>query len=452
MTVNDAPTLLPYAIPQSMPLHPIAQRSRKITWFFRMLTVVFIVTPVALVFVPWQQSVNGKGRVIAYDPIERQQVVTARVDGQIKHWHVQEGQRVEAGTPLVDIEDNDPKLDERLRKQRKILEERIGEARLEREEQQRVVQRQKAAQEAAVKAAEFAVSGQKLTTEARKKAVIAGEALLEREKKEYEIIAEVVRKGNRPEIDLIRQKAALDRAIADLDRLKAEVENARAGISQTESLVLQAAASGERLVAEAERDLNRVRQSVFNIEREIQELDNRVARFDARFVRSPCAGTVLRIEANAAQGGAYVKEGDTLAVIVPDVKGKMVAELWIDGVDLPLIVKDEQGRYPHVRLQFEGWPAVQFVGWPSAARGTFGGRVLLVDPADNGRGQFRILVEPDKLFPDDEDWPSQQLLRQGNQVIGWVFLNRVTLGWEVWRRLNGFPPVVSPPEAEGKKK
>lgn len=452
MTTKDAPTLPAYAIPQSMPLHPIAQRSRKITWFFRMLTLVFLITPVALVFVPWQQSVNGKGRVIAYDPVERPQIVTARVGGQIQRWHVKEGQRIEAGAPLVDIEDNDPDLAKRLGEQRKIFQDRIEEGRREQEEQQRVVQRQKAAQEAAVKAAEFAVSGQKLTTEARKKAVTAGEALLVREQKEFEIIAEVVRKGNRPEIDLIRQKAALERAVADLDRLKAEVENARAGISQSESMVLQAAANGERLVAEAERDLNRVRQSVYNIERDIQELDSRVARYDARHVRSPCAGTVLRIEANAALGGAYVKEGDPLVVVVPDVKGKMVAELWIDGVDLPLIVKDDQGRYPHVRLQFEGWPAVQFVGWPSAARGTFGGRVLLVDPADNGKGQFRILVEPDKFFPDDEEWPSQQLLRQGNQVIGWVFLNRVTLGWEVWRRLNGFPPVVSPPEAESKKK
>jgi hypothetical protein len=25
-----------------------------------------------------------------------------------------------------------------------------------------------------------------------------------------------------------------------------------------------------------------------------------------------------------------------------------------------------------------------------------------------------------------------------------VFLNRVPLGYEIWRRLNGFPPVLSP--------
>jgi hypothetical protein len=47
-----------------------------------------------------------------------------------------------------------------------------------------------------------------------------------------------------------------------------------------------------------------------------------------------------------------------------------------------------------------------------------------------------------------DTWPDQQMLRQGNQAIGWVFLNRVPLGYEVWRRLNGFPPVLAPPSKE----
>jgi hypothetical protein len=52
-------------------------------------------------------------------------------------------------------------------------------------------------------------------------------------------------------------------------------------------------------------------------------------------------------------------------------------------------------------------------------------------------------VEPDAQLAGDT-WPDQQMLRQGNQAIGWVFLNRVPLGYEIWRRLNGFPPVLAP--------
>jgi hypothetical protein len=119
----------------------------------------------------------------------------------------------------------------------------------------------------------------------------------------------------------------------------------------------------------------------------------------------------------------------------------IVTELQIDGNDLPLVRPGDK-----VRLQFEGWPAAQFVGWPSVAVGTFGGRVYLVDPTADDKGRFRILVEPD---PDDHDWPDQQFLRQGVRAQGWVLLERVSVGWELWRQLNGFPPVreVQEPKA-----
>ena len=54
-----------------------------------------------------------------------------------------------------------------------------------------------------------------------------------------------------------------------------------------------------------------------------------------------------------------------------------------------------------------------------------------------------ILVLPD---PADDPWPAEQFLRQGVRAQAWVLLNQVSLGYEWWRQLNGFPPVVSPKE------
>jgi membrane fusion protein, adhesin transport system len=136
----------------------------------------------------------------------------------------------------------------------------------------------------------------------------------------------------------------------------------------------------------------------------------------------------------AAQGGEQVKQGDTLAYLVPDTKDRAV-ELWVDGNDAAIVA---EGR--HVRLQFEGWPAVQFSGWPSVAVGTFGGRVAFVDPHDDGKGNFRVVVQPDGKH---EPWPEPRFLRQGVRTNGWILLERVTLGFELWRRFNGFPPVLS---------
>jgi hypothetical protein len=122
-----------------------------------------------------------------------------------------------------------------------------------------------------------------------------------------------------------------------------------------------------------------------------------------------------------------------LFTIVPDISEQAV-ELYVSGNDTPLVSLDDE-----VRLQFEGWPAIQFAGWPSVAVGTFGGRVASIDATDNGTGKFRVLVRPGM----EDDWPADRYLRQGVRANGWVMLNQVSLGYEIWRQLNGFPPVVA---------
>jgi adhesin transport system membrane fusion protein len=149
-------------------------------------------------------------------------------------------------------------------------------------------------------------------------------------------------------------------------------------------------------------------------------------------IRAPRDGIVFRLL--ASPGAELVKAGDPLVVLIPDTESRAV-ELWVDGNDVPLL---EEGRA--VRLQFEGWPAVQFSGWPSVAVGTFGGRIGLVDPKDDGSGRFRILVVPDE---EDEPWPAPEYLRQGARANGFVLLDQVSLGYELWRQANGFPPTVA---------
>ena len=91
---------------------------------------------------------------------------------------------------------------------------------------------------------------------------------------------------------------------------------------------------------------------------------------------------------------------------------------------------------------------MQFAGWPSVAVGTFGGRVAAIDATDDGTGSFRVLVKPGR----EDDWPADRYLRQGVRANGWVMLNQVPLGYEIWRQLNGFPPVVSQDEPGKSKK
>lgn len=146
-------------------------------------------------------------------------------------------------------------------------------------------------------------------------------------------------------------------------------------------------------------------------------------------MRAPRDGYIVRLVAN--EGSGVIKEGQALFEIVPEPKSWQ-AQIWVDGNDVPLL---SEGRL--VRLQFEGWPAVQFSGWPSVAVGTFGGKIALIDSTDTMDGKFRVVVLPDENEPP---WPEYPYLRQGVRTNAWILLDQVRLGYEIWRRMNGFPP------------
>ena len=58
---------------------------------------------VVVLFLPWQQNVQGKGVVTSLRPQDRPQVVPTVIAGRIAAWHVAEGEYVKAGTLLVEI-------------------------------------------------------------------------------------------------------------------------------------------------------------------------------------------------------------------------------------------------------------------------------------------------------------------------------------------------------------
>lgn len=126
-----------------------------------------------------------------------------------------------------------------------------------------------------------------------------------------------------------------------------------------------------------------------------------------------------------------VKAGDSLATFIPDTED-IAVELYVNGNDIPLV---QIGQ--HVRLIFDGWPSVQFSGWPSVSIGTFPGVVKFVDYTANNNGLFRILVVPDP--GSGIDWPNKVYLRLGTKALGYIQMNQVHLGFELWRQINGFP-------------
>ena len=169
-----------------------------------------------------------------------------------------------------------------------------------------------------------------------------------------------------------------------------------------------------------------------------QDLKNLQMRNAQQIVRAPQDGRIVRLMKVGA--GATVKANDVLAVLAPTTQD-IAVELIVSDNDTPLI---DKGR--KVRLQFAGWPAVQFTGFPSAAVGTFAGVVSNIDPIDDGKSRFRLLIKPDRERIKaglDQEWPPLERLRPGSKTVGWVMLDRVSLGWELWRQFNAFPPTIN---------
>jgi adhesin transport system membrane fusion protein len=78
-----------------------SRRVRTVTYW--MLAVLAVC--IGMLFLPWRQNINAKGRVTSLRPQDRPQVVNATIDGRIKGWEVAEGQWVEAGQPIMTLEE-----------------------------------------------------------------------------------------------------------------------------------------------------------------------------------------------------------------------------------------------------------------------------------------------------------------------------------------------------------
>jgi multidrug efflux pump subunit AcrA (membrane-fusion protein) len=439
LTGAIAPKLAEVNAPTRVRLLPI-RAPRAMTALGRLLAAGFGLFVAVCVFVPWQQTARGQGRVIAFAPGERTQELTAPVDGRVIRWDAVEGQRVKKDDVIAVLGDNDPAILDRIRSEAESQRARLaaGQARVAAIDER--ILALTASREAAMSAAEH-------------RATMARERIRNAEQSLEAARASAMTAALQED----RQKALFGEGlsskrtveVAELDKTRTATEVARADVSLSVARRDAQAIESDRARVEqdtlaalndARGQLESARGDVASASAELARIEARLARQDNLVVKAPLDGTIHRV---IPRGSAdFVKAGETLATIVPDTEERAV-ELLVDGNDVPLVQRSED-----VRLQFEGWPAIQFSGWPSVAVGTFGGKVRFVDATDDGTGKFRVVVVP------AENWPEGAYLRQGARAQGWVLMQRVSVGYELWRQFNGFPPamphVSGKPDAKGK--
>jgi multidrug resistance efflux pump len=398
---------------QRLALHHI-QLPRAMRVLARLLVVLLVVAVSALVLTPWQQNITGAGRLIAFNPEERTQQVEAPVDGRIVRWHVVEGATLRRGDPIVELTDNDPSILQRLQEERAQVVRTVEEGAARSQSLDERIVALEDTLRSSVAAADLREQMAKDRVVAAEQSLAAARAAKVTADLNQERQRALVAKGltSTRSVELADLEAAT--RAAEVDRAVATLNAARSEAASMQAELQRARADARARVDEARAALASARSDVAKARAETAKMEVRLARQQTQRVTAPVDGTVLRILAR--QSGELLKAGTPLAVIVPTSR-KDVVELWVNGNDMPMVMPGHP-----VRLQFEGWPALQFSGWPSIAVGTFGGRVQLVDQTDNGKGKFRVLVEPD---PSDDPWPSKRFLRQGVRANGWVLLSVV---------------------------
>lgn len=403
---------------------------------FNRLLKGFLIGSILFLLLPWTQNIQGYGFVTTVSPEQRPQTVHTAIAGRIEKWYVAEGQYVQKGDTILFISETkddyfDPNLVANTENQMKakMLSEGSYEEKanalsnqinaIDKERVLKLEQAKNKIEQALLKIKSDSIDLEAVKTQLR--------------------IAQIQFKRSE---DL--NKAGL-KAVTDIEEKRLKLQDAEAKIITQQNKYLtskneliNARVEINRITAEYSDKISKARSDrftalsgQFDTEAQVDKLQNQVTNYKMRnelyYIKAPQNGYINRALQSGL--GETLKEGTPVVSIMP-AKYDIAVESYIDPIDLPLVHKGEK-----VRIWFDGWPTIVFSGWPNTSYGTFGGKIVAIENFISPNGKYRILIAQD---PADKPWPKQLSIGAGAQTF--ALLDNVPIWYELWRKLNGFPP------------
>lgn len=419
----------------------LVMKKRYYKYFNRFLLAAAIIILIVL-FLPWTQNISGDGLVTTLTPNQRPQTIQSQIPGRIEEWYVKEGDTVKVGDTILRISEIksdyfDDRLVERTNDQI-IAKSSSVEAYGGKVE---ALNRQIAALQNDLKLKLEQTRNKLLQSKLKVKSdSIDLEAAITNIKiaeTQYERIATLQEEGLKAVKDVEEKRLKLQETQAKLisqqNKYLAsqnEVINAEIELSRTRAVFADK-------ISKAQSDMFTAQSSQFDTSAQVTKLENAKTNYERRssllFVTAPLNGIINK----ALRGGVGVtfKEGEELVGIMP-MKYDLAVETFVRPIDLPLIHVGE-----HVRVWFDGWPAIVFSGWPNVSYGTYGAKVVAIENFISDNGKYRVLLAPDE---SDHEWPEAIRVGSGAQTI--ALLEDVPIWFELWRQINSFPPNYYQPE------
>ena len=391
---------------------------------------------ILFLLLPWTQNIQSKGKVTTLQPGQRPQTIQSTIAGRIEKWYVREGQLVQKGDTIVHLSEIkaeyfDPDLVARTEQQVDAKEGAI------------VSYGQKvAALEGQVEAmkSELDFKQQQLANKIRQTEFKLASSQADMEQAFYQDSVALVQynrtvqlfdQGIKSRADVEEKRIKLQEARAKYLSSQNKVEESRNELANARLELSTVRYEYNQKIAKAESDKFSTLSARYDAEGSVSKLRIQASNYEQRsrfyFILAPQEGFITK--AIKPGIGETVKEGESIVTIMP-ADYELAVELYVKPMDLPLVDINQE-----VRFIFDGWPAFIFSGWPGQSFGTYSGSAVAIDNMISANGQYRILVGPRK---DSKEWPEE--LRVGSGAQGIALLNDVPLWYEVWRKLNGFPP------------
>ncbi|MBZ9777857.1 HlyD family secretion protein [Psychroflexus sp. CAK8W] len=414
---------------------------------FNKIMTIFGVVLLAILFLPWTQIVQGRGYVTSLEPNQRPQSIESAISGQIVKWYVREGQIVEKGDTILhisEIKDKffDPDLLQRAQSQitaknfsldsyvEKVkalnfqIEALIEERKLKLEQaQNKLIQ------------ANLKVESDSIEVEAAKTQLLIAE-------RQFERTESLEKEGLKAVTDLEAKRLMLQNSQAKIISQKNKLLSSKNEVINAKIEISSIKAGYQDKISKAESDKFSALSGQYDTEAQRTKLETEFTNFTVRsgmrYIKAPQSGFVNKVLQSGI--GETFKEGTQIVSIMPlDID--LAVETFVDPIDLPLLHPGEP-----IRIIFDGWPAIFFSGWPNLSYGTYGGEIVAVSRTmDPQKGKFRVLIKED---PKEKEWPD--VVRAGSGARTMALLNDVPVWYEIWRKINGFPPDYYMPQDSNK--
>jgi len=437
-------------ITENISQYPTVKNLEKRPHYKILNRIIIGVTIVVLIifFLPWTQNISGTGSVTTLKPDQRPQTIHTAIAGRIEKWYVQEGDFVEKGDTILFISEIkedylDPNLVANTKNQvdAKVLSEQSYQGKvsaldiqigaIENERKLKLQQAQNKIRQAMLKITSDSMDLEAVKTQVKIATTQFNRAItLNKEGlKPLTDVEEKRLKLQEVEAKIITQENKFLASKNEFLNAKVEINRISAEYSEKDS--------------KAKSDQFTALSSQYDTEAQVNKLKNQYANYNIRnglyYIKAPQTGYVNRALQSGL--GETIKEGTPIVSIMPS-KYDIAVETFVSPIDLPLIAKGEK-----VRVWFDGWPTIVFSGWPNMSYGTFGGKVVAIENFISDNGKYRVLIAPDAA---EQKWPKQLSIGAGAQTI--ALLDNVPVWFEVWRKLNGFPPNYYKPTVAKEKK